>query len=371
MADSFQLPEVVNTPLSKVFGRFVQFADPIPRGWYVAVIDVKHSTDVVMQGGFHKVNIVASSFHALAYEVADELDLPVYPIYGGDGVLVLFPPQALEVFAKKSLILHKRAEKMSDLDIRIGFVPLEIIQKEYGEQEAGFLWKHQSSVHPLFLGKALAHSERLVKDTYRFWRDLHEFHEDSDAFIKGLEFHWYELFRPHEDEAVLCVIVESLTDDVVSGYSNVNAILEKELGDWEARYPHVQTPLKVRGFWRDIGLVSSLRDASELKHAADLLRWAWNRNIKPAHIEFDTVKIDGLFKTIVVGQVEAIHAVAKRLDELEEKGVIAYGHAIAKAPIVTAVIHKNNGDAVGLLDVDEGGYALAYRELRQKQKGRE
>src|SRR5689334_17789309 len=95
----------------------------VPSDWWIALTDVKGSTQAIAQGRYKDVNATAAATITALLNSLPKIDIPF--VFGGDGATMLIPPSILPR-AREALIASQRlAKQVFKLDLRIGLVPVK------------------------------------------------------------------------------------------------------------------------------------------------------------------------------------------------------------------------------------------------------
>jgi len=375
------------------FSEFSQFTQlewyrPLPSTWLVLISDVKGSTTAIEEGLYKEVNSLgAASIVALLNAVAP---LKVPYVFGGDGATVCIPP-ASKAAAESALVAAKQMAKNNfGLDLRIGMVAMNDIEAAGHQILVG---KYQPSAHfqqAMFQGDGLSHAESLIKDPgidNPFI--ISEEQIEANGSFEGFECRWNEIPSPHEE--TIAILVQALEEGIAAKEVIYNKVSQKILelyGDEQEHHPLRMENLSISNSVKKISnelkvRVSSLTPwshclyALKLEFLSCLGRFLMFNKIKTESTDWghykqtliantDYRKFDEVLRMIISGTMEQRQQLMAYLEHLREQRKIVFGiHASEKA-LMTCLVFNYENDHIHFLDVADGGYALAAKDMKQQ-----
>ena len=144
---------------------FTSVTDPnhyhsIPDDWWIVVADVRRSTQAIEQGLYKAVNILGASVIIGVLNLAKPTAVPF--VFGGDGAAVCLPPHLATAVPDTLRTIRSLAHEMYGLDLRVGVVPVSVIQAAgYGVRVAR-VRVSDYYVQAAFSGGGLTYAETLL-----------------------------------------------------------------------------------------------------------------------------------------------------------------------------------------------------------------
>jgi len=375
------------------FGEFSQFTQlewyrPLPSSWYVLITDVKGSTAAIEEGLYREINSLgAASIVALLNAVAP---LKVPYVFGGDGATVCIPPSS-KAAAESALVAAKQMAKNNfGLDLRIGLIAMNDIEAAGHQILVG---KYQPSAHfqqAMFQGDGLSYAESLIKDP-RIDNPsiISEEQVEANGSFEGFECRWNEIPSPHEE--TVAILVQALEKEIAAKELIYHEVSQKILdiyGDEQEHHPlrmenlsisnsvkKLSNEVKVRV--ASLNLWNHCRYALKLEFLSYLGRFLMFKKINTENTDWghykqtliantDYRKFDEVLRMIISGDLKQRQQLTAYLDQLRDERKIVFGiHASANA-LMTCLVFDYENDHVHFLDVADGGYALAAKDMKQQ-----
>jgi len=375
------------------FGEFSQFTQlewyrPLPSSWYVLITDVKGSTAAIEEGLYREINSLgAASIVALLNAVAP---LKVPYVFGGDGATVCIPPSS-KAAAESALVAAKQMAKNNfGLDLRIGLIAMNDIEAAGHQILVG---KYQPSAHfqqAMFQGDGLSYAESLIKDP-RIDNPsiISEEQVEANGSFEGFECRWNEIPSPHEE--TVAILVQALEKEIAAKELIYHEVSQKILdiyGDEQEHHPLRMENLSISNSVKKLSNEVKVRVASlnlwnhcqytlKLEFLSWLGRFLMFKKIKTENTDWghykqtliantDYRKFDEVLRMIISGDLKQRQQLTAYLDQLRDERKIVFGiHASANA-LMTCLVFDYENDHVHFLDVADGGYALAAKDMKQQ-----
>jgi len=354
----------------------------------VLISDIKGSTTAIEEGLYKEVNSLgAASIVAILNAVAP---LKVPYVFGGDGATVCIPPSSKTTAASALVAAKQMAKNNFGLDLRIGMIAMNDIEAAGHQILVG---KYQPSAHfqqAMFQGDGLSHAESLIKDP---GTDnpfiISEEQVEANGNFEGFECRWNEIPSPHEE--TVAILVQALEEEISAKEIIYNEVSQKILelyGDEREHHPLRMENLSIANSVKKLSNEVKVRVASlnlwnhcrytlKLEFLSFLGRFLMFKKIKTENTDWghykqtliantDYRKFDEVLRMIISGNLKHRQQLTAYLDQLRDERKIVFGiHASAKA-LMTCLVFDYENDHVHFLDVADGGYALAAKEMKQQ-----
>lgn len=379
-----------------VFDNFSSVSDlssykEIPPEWYVVAADIKNSTNAIKEGLYKAVNIAGVSVLTSVRNAAKPVLLPY--IFGGDGASLCIPPSSVTKVEKALLATRKMAKKEFGLELRVGIIPISIINDEgYSVLVA----RHRMSefyIQAAFTGGGVEFAEDLIKDEVageKYRLDANSISNDAD--YSGLECRWDNVYSQHGE--TIALIVKALSPSIEVSSIVYNEVIEKVrqiYGDDELCRPvqadrlrmtndnkKLSYELKVRvsmedrvGFikyWLTIRL-QNLLGWVFMKFKLNIFDVAWGEYKKDVVKNTDFKKFDGVLREVISGTKEQREELERYLEQRYKNNECVYGIHVSDSALVTCMVSSRSGEHFHFVDGADGGYAMAATQMKQQLKG--
>ena len=351
----------------------------VPDDWWIALTDVRGSTQAVQRGLYKAVNGIAAASITALLNTVPGVDLPF--VFGGDGATILLPG-VYEGPARAALAATRRlAREQFDFDLRVGLVPVLVVRAAGYALRVTRLELSPNYHQALFRGGGLSHAEKLLKDPQRGLRYLIPDDEPGEANFDGFECRWSEMRGPYE-ETISLIVVPTARDEAAQSATLAAAVREVEAiyGDREARHPVDEKRMHVSLDLRGYGVETAVRQSTQgwqarlqlmLYSLAGFLLWKyrskiWDRYKRVVREATDHEKVDDALRMVVAGTVAQRERLRAALEARRQAGELVYGIHAAPYALMTCLVFDRFGRQVHFLDGANGGYALAALEMKQQ-----
>ncbi|MFK7812283.1 MAG: DUF3095 family protein [Maribacter sp.] len=354
------------------------FFAPLPDDWYVLVADVKDSTAAITSQ-HNEVNLAATGCIVAVLNSLKETEKDRIPyFFGGDGATFLIPntykDQLIDV-----LNLQKEHVKLQwNLNLVVGYMTLADVYNEGFNLNLARIQLNEYLQIPVVLGLGLKYAEDLVKRT--FSAESSNPSEPVMPDLEGMECRWDKIAPPTTDRSVICLLVYCDNEQIQSSvYHEVLSQLTSFFGNLEERQPISTPKLKLDATFNKIKreMIASIGRYS----FRYLLRKVFDTYIGKVYFKYskegrlylqmtkelaETVMIDGLINTILVGTNSQMKSLSSYLDELEKSNKIIYGIHITHSSIMSCYVEDRKHKHAHFIDGTEGGYTKAAEMLKTK-----
>ena len=352
---------------------------PAPSDWFIVVTDVQGSTKAIETGRYKDVNMLGAACIAAVVNTCEQTEIPY--VFGGDGATFLIPPQYIKAVEKELLAVAKLAQRMHDLTLRCGTVPMaEISKHEQSLGVAKFVMPTQASL-AMFNGGGAALADSLVKQNDHF--AIQDKDNDDTPDLEGLSCRWRPLPNRHGTILTLLVMVTS-TNDSHDLYQKINNHISTTLltdqcpvtmKNLAYKWPGLEALRQSQMVWRQGNILKNLIGHIFLIILFNIM----NRlNIKLQGLDVpqyrddmilnsDYRKFDGMLRMVVDCTAEQATDIESYLKQLYEAGHIVYGTHYSDTALMTCFVQSLQSDKhVHFIDGNDGGYAMAAKKMKDQ-----
>lgn len=363
---------------------------PVPSDWYVALTDVKNSTQAIQKGRYKDVNLVGASVIIALLNSAGKIDIPF--VFGGDGASILLPPSLLEPAKAGLLAAAKMAQSQFGLELRLGLVPVQTILEANYQISVAKLRLSETYKQAMFTGGGLAYAERLLKEpaTSHLY-NLADEEITPQGDFKGLECRWEPIPSPHGETISLIVLA---TTGTIEGnhqiYRNVLTKLNECYGPEADYHPITRQNLNVvsdaDGLLPEAKIRANANRFSQFAYqtmiwvdnliiklairATKLLGTNLDRLFKPKRVNVDYKKYDDTLRMIIAGTTEQRQCLTNYLETQYQAGNLVYGIHTSNRALMTCLVSRRDNRYVHFIDGADGGYALAAKGMKRQLQQR-
>ncbi|MGB3309608.1 MAG: DUF3095 domain-containing protein [Nodosilinea sp.] len=373
--------------------QFLDLANPhnyveAPADWYALITDVVSSGQAIARGQYKEVNVLgASSIMAVLNAVAP-LDVPF--VFGGDGALLLVPPNAVHAAREALLGLRALSFDSFGLDLRVGIVPLTVLRPQHSVRVAKFQLS-PTYCQASFIGGGLTYATELIKTNpaYR----LNVSGDRTVANLAGLECRWQDIPSPRGH--TLSLIVAALPSGGYVNeylYSEVLETIHDIYGEWESYHPVALAALKIslnperlraeakarakspqwvdRATYTARAYLESLLGLGLMEFDVQAGGVEWGRYKADVRAASDYQKIDDMLRMVIAGSPAQTDQIVAYLESRLAQGHLVYGVHVSDRALMTCLIMDRRDRHFHLIDGADGGYALAAEQLKARLQGK-
>jgi hypothetical protein len=363
-----------------------RFYAPAPDDWLLAVTDVEGSTRAVEEGRYQRVNMAGAAGIAAVKNACRGAEVPF--LFGGDGAVVLIPPEHADAARAALAATCSFAVAAYGLTLRAGAMAVGAIRRHGCDVRVARFEPSPGNAFGLFAGGGAQLVERAVKGREPAIAlasvEIPADTTGAQPDLSGLSCRWSPL---KSVRGKMVAVIVTGAGDPRAVYEQIVALADPE-GDglnpvrletlrvkWpprtlmlEARATRGRTPLWVR-------------TAALL--AETLLAWiVFKRNrafgaFDPARYKAemaqntDFAKYDDTLAMVIDCPEARIPRIRAYLDGLCEQGDLSYGIHLSDTALMTCLVesateHKH----VHFIDGGEGGYTQAAKELKRRVASR-
>ncbi|MDZ7805609.1 MAG: DUF3095 family protein [Gracilimonas sp.] len=357
----------------------------LPGDWYLAIADVRGSTDAIRLGKYKEVNMAGASIIAALNNFYSNKDLLPY-LFGGDGSMLVLPNKGIEE-VKGILAFCKQAVKNAyDLEMSVGVVSIKELREKNHNVGVARLKLSEFIDQAIFWGSGVTYAEDLVKEKNRL-----EGVKPIEADFSGLECRWNQVASDKDEVAAYLIQADGATDDIqVQIYEQCFAKIEEIYGNEEDYHPLREESLSMTVNPSLLGVEWKLRTQPptlfrkvsyftnmifQLITGVYLMRFRkktsqtnWG-DYKPDLVRHADYKKfgDGL-RFVASGTVEQRMKMTEFLESMFQQEKLAYGIHPSFAAMVTCYVQNYQSNHIHFVDGSNGGYAKASQDLKLRRK---
>jgi len=361
---------------------------PAPDDWLVAVTDVEGSTRAVEQGRYQLVNMVGAAGIAAVKNACRGQDIPF--LFGGDGAVVLIPPDCAESARAALAATCNYAVASYGMTLRAGAMTVAEIRRHGSNVLVARYEPSPTNSFGLFLGGGVQLLERAIKGREPTIpaTDIEIPPDDTIGMpdLAGLSCRWSPL-RSTRGKMVAVIVT-----GIVSGaaepravYDGIIAIADPEQqgvnpvqtanlsAKWPPRTLIVEARARQAGTRKPLALVAFGLLAETLLAWIVLKRGRPVGGFDPARYKaeiaqnVDFSKYDDTLSMVIDCPIERIAEIRAYLDELCDRGALSYGIHLSDTALMTCLVESATEQKhVHFIDGGEGGYTRAAKELKHR-----
>ncbi len=378
-----------------VTANFLDIADaaiytPLPDDWHVVVSDVKDSTTAIGRGLYKEVNLMGASTIMAMLNLTRSFSLPF--VFGGDGASLCVHESLLPRAREALLATKKMAQEVYQLELRVGVVPVSEIRKAGYDVLVARYRVSENFVQAVFTGWGLQFAEEVLKDPqegerYRLKLDG----AAVEADFSGLECRWQNVPSAHGE--IVSLIVQATSGESAernATYREVIAKVSQIYGSDTMCHPVQEGLLSYAFTEKRLSGESNVRSFGKgrltrilywfrirfkvllgallmkIRYRSANIDWGAYKQQLVANTDFK--KFDDKLRQTLSGTGRQRGELTAYLEKEYKTGVLAYGLHTAPTALITCLIFSYNGAHIHLVDSDNGGYAVAARELKSRLK---
>lgn len=358
---------------------------PLPDDWYVALADIRGSTDAIRLGKYKEVNMAGASIIAALNNFYDKENILPY-LFGGDGSLIALPNEHIESVKGIMAFCKKAVADAYALEMAVGLLSMKELREMGHDISVARLRLSDIIDQTIFWGSGVTFAEDYIKK-----HDTLEGVKPVEADFSGLECRWNQV--PSDKDEVAAFIIQALGNDNqerVEIYEECFHKIETIYGKDETFHPIREEALKMSGNPFSVSVEWKLKTQpptfyKKLKYAALILfqfvtglylmkfkkktsatDWGSYKPDLVRHADYKKFG-DGL-RFVATGTIQQRMDMTAFLDEMFQKKKLAYGVHPSFAAMVTCYVRSYQSDHIHFVDGTDGGYAKASQELKNRRK---
>ena len=362
----------------------------VPADWWVALTDIKGSTQLIGEGRYKDVNVAGGLAAMAVANVMRDLEYPY--IFGGDGMTFLVPGTFEPEIRAVLWDTRQKVKELYGMELRVGLVPLSDLYEMGHQIQVAKLKQSEFHTQTMMIGDGIDVAEEWLKSP-KAGQDylLHTPPPvQREADFTGFTCRWKDV-KSEQGETIALIVRERTSKTKLTG--TVQKVIEKIYGiygDESAHHPiresslqSVTTAAQMSNEARARSLQKSgsayqrellkIRLQVWIVRLSILLRLPLRsgylelRNIKKNNVSAsDFKKYDGSLKMVISGTREQRLRLVAFLEELYRAGEIFYGIHVSDRALLTCLLHQESELETHFVDAADGGYALAARQLKEQ-----
>lgn len=353
----------------------------VPEDWIIAITDVSGSTKAIEAGKYKEVNTCGAAIIAAMLNIMDGHDIPF--VFGGDGASILLPPHKRKEAEHALVHTQTIARDAYGLHLRIGIIPVKDVLSSTCSLKVGKVFMSDNFSQPVFVGGGLAKADELLKNPETSNNYQVSAIHNPTADYSGYECRWSK--HPAANGSVYSVLVQAITSDVEQHgqiYSTALDGVREIFGDMRARHPIAVNNMRVATGLKDFSCEVAFRNpGGGILEVAKLFAWSiggfllwkfvkkiWEPYRETVHAATDHEKFDDTLRLTISGTSEQKQQLIRYLEEMRRRGQVAFGIHEAPRSLMTCIVYERFGRQVHFVDADNGGYALAAKEMKKMLK---
>lgn len=352
----------------------------VPSDWVVVVADVIASTNAIQSGRYKDVNMAGAACIAAVINNCEDYHIPF--VFGGDGATFLIPEHLSPIVEVQLQAVKQSVKENHQLDLRVGLVPIAEIEKRGKIFKVAKYQTDTGCSLAMFAGGGATLAETLVKSGEY---NLDDSKEISEPNLSGLSCRWHPIEPKHD--SILTLLINARDDDPDHKiYSEVNSKIVKILDDsgcpihienMKYKWPGKETMRQSKMVWNQGNIFKNIAEHMFLISLFNIFqRFGWN--VGPLEMKTyekdmeensDYRKFDDMLRMVIDCTNEQSDKLIKYLDKMSEEGHIDYGTHKSKTALMTCFLTSFERDGhIHFIDGNDGGYALAAQDLKQKME---
>ncbi|MCI0706239.1 MAG: DUF3095 domain-containing protein [Ignavibacteriae bacterium] len=362
----------------------------LPDDWFVVVTDVKDSTSAIRRGMYKEVNLLGASSIMAMLNLTKSFSLPF--VFGGDGATVCLHASLVEQARSALLATRRMAREVYALDFRVGIVPVTDIRRAGFDVLVARYRVSEHFVQAVFTGWGLQYAENCIKDsTLGEQYCLTAEDTEAEADFSGLECRWKNVPSAH-GEIVSLIVQATATSEQKRNttYRDVISKVSEIYGSDTACHPVQENLLSGSLTERRLSSESNIRSYGKggfyrifywfkirfntiigillmkIGYKSKNIDWGAYKSQLVSNSDFK--KFDDKLRQTLSGTPGQRNVLETFLNDRYKSGELTYGIHTAPTALITCLIFSYNGAHIHLVDADNGGYAAAAVQLKERLK---
>lgn len=362
----------------------------VPPDWQVIVTDIIGSTKAIESGRYKEVNLIGACSIVAILNITTNFEVPF--VFGGDGSSLLIPPSLLPQAQQALLATKNLAKQEFKLDLRVGIVPVSIINKNGYDIKITKVKISEVYQQAIFTSYGLTHATDLVKNlNYADMYLVKEQEVQPEADFSGLECRWQDIPSQHGEIVSILVLATTIKEreanDIYKEVLNkISEIYGQEVDFHPIPVANLKRTFDERKLMQEAKVRSPVGNwlkqqwyLSKIKLENYLGAFSTNFKLKDSDMDSgenqnifldstDYKKFDDILRMVIAGNSEQRQQLANYLETQYQKGKLAYGIHNSDRAIVTCLVFEPNGRQVHFVDGADGGYALAAKAMKKRMQ---
>lgn len=361
----------------------------LPDNWILALTDVRNSTSKIESGKYKEVNAMGAVAIMAVVNLTGKFNFPF--IFGGDGATIALPSELKIPVAAALKSIRTMAKESFELDLRCVMIPMSEIRSRGQNVRIARYGISDFFSQAAFDGGGVKLAESIMKDdTLSLTFDVDQITSESDANVEGLECRWDEVSNNRgEVHSLLIEVIESDPSKRMNLLREIFQKIKAIYGDVDESKPITIDKLRLT-------LNNQKLSVENRIHTGELSKWEsikyWIKlriqwifgvilmgfGMKSKFVDWsfykpdlvdnsDHRKLDDLLRLVLAGTEIQRYTIQGYLEELYMQNKIVYGLHHAQSALITCVILNHHREHIHLVDGNDGGYAMAARNLKLRK----
>ncbi len=349
----------------------------IPADWYVAVTDIRNSTQAIEEGRYRDVNSIAAASIAAMLNAADA-DLPF--VFSGDGAILVTPPEFVDKVKVAMLGTQRLSSEYFGLYLRSALIPVREVIAAGHALRVTRMQVSENFIQAIFNGGGISFAEQIIKDPnlYRIY-STRDVGGNYDVDFSGFECRWEQI--PATMGETISLLVKATADDFqqrIDIYRDVLTEMDNIFGDREMRHPinpdtlklatklghyYTETVIKHKhtSFFRRLyKMLVTILFGQFMK--LNIGEWGSYKSFLVAAT--DNEKFDDTIRMIISGSPEKRAKLTKYLEGRRQVGDLVYGVHTSSHTLMTCIVYDHFGRQMHFVDGADGGYVQAAKQMK-------
>ena len=345
--------------------------------WFVVSLDIKESTLAIEKGEYKKVNMLASA-SIVAFLNASDYEIPF--VFGGDGATILVPFSMKEEARRLILMCQRMAHQRFDLELRGNLLSVIDIYKAGKKIEVLKEEVDERYIQAIFKGGGLRYADDLMKSTYVLNDDLEG---KIEINLEGLECRWQNIKSPLGVSG--SILIDAYERET---YEEVFEEIERCFGTYSHRRPVTEKVLNLSFSFKTFFEESMSKESRFInvlkrtifsffenilgyifmKYSLVIGKMPWGEYKEIVTHTTDSEKFEDILKMVIASDEKSFTKFEIFLNDFYKQGKLNYGIHTSDSSIMTCLVFERHGKQVHFIDSTEGGYSLASKAFKQRQK---
>ncbi|WP_245550364.1 DUF3095 family protein [Gracilimonas tropica] len=357
---------------------------PLPDDWFVALADIRGSTDAIRLGKYKEVNMAGASIIAALNNFYEGENLLPY-LFGGDGSLIALPNENIGKVKGIMAFCRRAVKDAYGLEMAVGLISMKELRDKGHDISVARLQLSDVIDQTIFWGSGVTFAENYIKENDTL-KDIHP----VEADFSGLECRWSQV--PSDKDEVSAYIIQAFgrdEEESVEIYEECFRRIESIYGSDESFHPIREHALQMTANPLLLGVEWKLRTQpptilKKIKHAAMMVfqlvtgiylmrfkkktsatNWGDYKSDLVRHADYKKFG-DGL-RFVATGTIQQRMDLTAFLDDMYRQKKLAYGVHPSFAAMVTCYVRNHQSNHIHFVDGTDGGYAKASQELKNRR----
>jgi Protein of unknown function (DUF3095) len=349
-----------------------------PDDWQLVVTDIVDSTVAIANGQHKTVNFVAAMAIAALKNLCQPTRLPF--LFGGDGSVVMVPPQYAEAARRTLARVRGVALREFGLQLRVGMVPVSVLRRFGSDVLVGRFEPTPGNSFGVFLGGGVGMLETAVRGRgdaalIALAAIPAELDDGEQVDLGGLSCLWNPL-QSARGKMVTLIIHGAADPGAV--HADVMRLAGQATESHPVRLDNLHGSWPPDGLWLEARTrrgpmwLSVLRLLAETLLARVVLSvgrpvgdFSPERYLTEITTNTDFCKHDETVSFVIDCPIDCIASIKSYLDRQMAAGALRYGMNVSETALMTCLVTSAAGGLhVHFVDGGDGGYTSAAKTMK-------